>query len=158
MDTRRIKKLIELAQETGIVELEVQSENESVRITCQQKQVAGQAPVQQVVAPAQAAQAPVIPAKAETPTAEAPKHEHQDGHKVKSPMVGTVYLSSTPGAQPFVSVGQHVEAGETLCLIEAMKMFNKIEADKAGTISARLVDNGSPVEYDQPLFLIDSND
>src|SRR3990167_6601706 len=98
-----------------------------------------------------AAPAPI----AENTVSTAKKHEHIEGHKVKSPMVGTVYLSGTPGKPPFVSVGQKVKIGDTLCLIEAMKMFNKIEADKTGTISARLVENEQPVEYDQPLFIIE---
>ena len=101
-----------------------------------------------------AAAAP-IPAAKETaePPAETPAPI--EGHAVKSPMVGTVYLSSAPGEDAFVEVGQEVEVGDTLCLIEAMKMFNQIEADKAGKISARLVENGQPVEYDQPLFIIE---
>ena len=81
-----------------------------------------------------------------------------DGYTQKSPMVGTAYLSATPGSAPFITLGQHVEAGDTLCIIEAMKMFNKIEADKAGVVSARLIENESPVEFDQPLFIIDTNE
>lgn len=148
MDTRKIRKLIELVKETGIGELEVTSGEESVRISCQ---TATSAPATQqvITTPAPAPSAPA-------PAAEAPtKHPVHDGHEVKSPMVGTAYLASTPGADPFVAVGQHVKVGDTLCLIEAMKMFNKIEADVAGTVSARLIDNGSPVEYDQPLFIIE---
>ncbi len=152
MDTRKIKKLIELVKETGIGELEVTSENESVRISCQAP-IAASAPVQQVVAaPAPQAAAPV----ASQPAEEKPKHI--EGHQLKSPMVGTIYLSATPGDKPFVSVGQHVDVGDTLCLIEAMKMFNKIEADKAGVISARVIENEQPVEYDQPLFIIDTDE
>lgn len=150
MDTRKIRKLIELVKETGIGELEVTSGEESVRISCQ---TTAAPPAQQVIntAPATAPAAPTIPATADTST----KHPVHDGHEVTSPMVGTAYLASTPGADPFVAVGQHVKVGDTLCLIEAMKMFNKIEADVAGTISARLIDNGTPVEYDQPLFIIE---
>jgi acetyl-CoA carboxylase biotin carboxyl carrier protein len=84
--------------------------------------------------------------------------EQIDGHAVKAPMVGTVYLSATPGAKPFVDIGQHVTVGDTICLIEAMKMFNKIEADKSGVISARLVENQQPVEFDQSLFIIDADE
>lgn len=150
MDTRKIRKLIELVKETGIGELEVTSGEESVRISCQSTIV----PAAPQVVPAVAAPTPA----SSTPTAatEAPaQHPVHDGHEVTSPMVGTAYLASTPGADPFVAVGQHVKAGDTLCLIEAMKMFNKIEADIAGTVSARLIDNGTPVEYDQPLFIIE---
>lgn len=149
MDTRKIRKLIELVKETGIGELEVTSGEESVRISCQSA-VAPTAPAQQIVA------APATPAVSAPPAKD--KHPVHDGHEVKSPMVGTAYLASSPGADPFVSVGQHVKVGDTLCLIEAMKMFNKIEADATGTVSARLIDNGSPVEFDQPLFIIDTGE
>jgi acetyl-CoA carboxylase biotin carboxyl carrier protein len=152
MDTRKIKKLIELVKETGIGELEVKSGDDSVRINCQVNTM----PTFTAM-PAPAAHAPALPAApaAEAPKAAAKKPEHVPGHHVKSPMVGTVYLSATPGKPPFVSVGQKVKIGDTLCIIEAMKMFNKIEADKAGTISARLIENEQPVEYDQPLFIIE---
>lgn len=153
MDTRKIRKLIELVKETGIGELEVKSGDDSVRINCQLTATPTYAA--HVAAPAVThAPAPALP-HAET-KAEAPKkHEHHEGHKVKSPMVGTVYLSAAPGSPAFVSVGQKVKIGDTLCIIEAMKMFNKIEADKAGTIAARLIENEQPVEYDQPLFIIE---
>lgn len=153
MDTRKIRKLIELVKETGIGELEVKSGEESVRINCQVPggTVVAQAAHMQMP---MAAPAPVaLPEAASVPEAKKPAHE--EGHHVKSPMVGTVYLSSAPGGAAFVSVGQKVKVGDTLCLIEAMKMFNKIEADKAGTISARLVENEQPVEYDQSLFIIE---
>lgn len=153
MDTRKIRKLIELVKETGIGELEVTSGEESVRISCQ---TSAPAATQQVMT---AAPAPVAaPAAMPAPAAEASKPAEADGHRIKSPMVGTAYLAPTPGAKPFVSVGQHIEVGDTLCLIEAMKMFNKIEADVSGVISARLIDNGTPVEYDQPLFIIDTGE
>lgn len=154
MDTRKIKKLIELVKETGIGELEVKSGEESVRISTQASQVA--APAAQPAISPPPTQATMQEAKATAPSES--KHEEPKGHKVKSPMVGTVYLAGTPGNPPFVSVGQHVNTGDTLCLIEAMKMFNKIEADKSGTISARLVDNEQPVEYDQSLFIIETDD
>jgi len=145
MGTRKIKQFIELVKQTGIVELEVKSGDESVRINCQATQAA----------PTQIVAAPAIPA-ATTP-AEKPAKEIPEGHDIKAPMVGTVYIAPEPGSPPFVSVGQHVNIGDTLCLIEAMKMFNKIEADKAGKVSARLVDNEQPVEYDQSLFIIDTD-
>lgn len=160
MDTRKIRKLIELVKETGIGELEVKSGEESVRINCQ---MVSNAPVvthtsAPVVMPAPAIQAPLSqePALAKTESSARKHAPHIEGHHVKSPMVGTVYLSTTPGNPPLVSVGQKVKVGDTLCLIEAMKMFNKIEADKTGTISARLVENEQPVEYDQSLFIIES--
>ena len=144
MDTRKIRKLIELVKETGIGELEVKSGDDCVRISCQLTTIAAAPTVTQISAPAAAV----------TTSTTAPAPAKPDGHFIKSPMVGTVYLSSTPGTPPLVKVGQKVEVGDTLCLIEAMKMFNKIEADKAGVISARLVENEQPVEYDQPLFII----
>ena len=148
------KKLIELINETGIGEIEVSSGDESVRISRTSEQQ--NAPASSVVyapAPAPLAAAPVAAAAA--PAAAAPAAP--DGHEVKSPMVGTVYLASSPGAKPLVEVGQHVNEGDTLCLIEAMKMFNPIEADKAGVISARMIDNQAPVEFDQTLFIIDAD-
>lgn len=154
MDTRKIRKLIELVKETGIGELEVKSADESVRISCQSS-LTPQTDTSQVVVPQVAAPAPA-PTKTIAAT-EPTQTSHDDGHKVKSPMVGTIYLAPTPGAKPFVAVGQHVTEGETICLIEAMKMFNKIEADATGVISARLIDNEAPVEYDQPLFIIDTD-
>lgn len=156
MDTRKIKKLIELVKSTGIGELEVTSGDESVRINCQttvapaQQQIVAVPAAVPVAAPTPALAATTAPVAAEKPA-------HADGHHVTSPMVGTVYLSSTPGAKPFVNVGDRVNIGDTLCLIEAMKMFNQIEADAAGVISARLIDNESPVEYDQPLFIIEAD-
>ncbi len=155
MDIRKIKKLIELINETGIGEIEVSSGDESVRIS----RTSGQqnAPASSVVyapAPAPLAAAPAAAPAAEAAAAPAAA---PDGHEVKSPMVGTVYLASSPGAKPLVEVGQHVNEGDTLCLIEAMKMFNPIEADKAGVISARMIDNQAPVEFDQTLFIIDAD-
>lgn len=146
MDTRKIKKLIELVKETGIGELEVKSGEESVRISTMP---VVSAPTAAVVS----AHPPTHPAPTEKP---AVKEEAPEGHEVKSPMVGTAYLAAQPGSPPFVKVGQHVNAGDTLCLIEAMKMFNKIEADATGVLSARLIDNEQPVEYDQTLFIIDT--
>ena len=101
---------------------------------------------------------PEIKPAAAAAAAPAPSPETTDGYTQKSPMVGTAYLSASPGSAPFITLGQRVEAGDTLCIIEAMKMFNKIEADKAGIVSARLIENESPVEFDQPLFIIDTNE
>ncbi|GLP95842.1 acetyl-CoA carboxylase biotin carboxyl carrier protein [Paraferrimonas sedimenticola] len=151
MDIRKIKKLIELVQESGIAELEITEGEEAVRI-CRQGQVAAapqvlQAPVAAAPAPAAAPAAPA-PAAAEAPAV-------ASGHTLKSPMVGTFYTASSPGSAPFVEVGQQVNVGDTLCIIEAMKMMNQIEADKAGVVKAILVDNGEPVEFDEPLFIIE---
>ncbi len=154
MDMRKIKKLIELIQSTGVAEIEIREGEESVRITRETK---GAQTVMMAAAPAAIPPAPAIqaaPAATETPKIEAAAPSN-DKHAVKSPMVGTVYLSATPGAKPFVEIGQTVKAGDVICLIEAMKMFNQIEADKSGVITARLVDNGTPVEFNQPLFTIE---
>lgn len=158
MDMRKIKKLIELIQSTGVAEIEIREGEESVRIT---REVHNQPTMVMapptMMAPAQAAQ-PVAhdapPPAAKTPEPAAPA-ANADKHTLKSPMVGTVYLSATPGAKPFIEIGQTVKVGDVICLIEAMKMFNQIEADKAGTVTARLVDNGTPVEFNQPLFVIE---
>ncbi|MBX9586436.1 MAG: acetyl-CoA carboxylase biotin carboxyl carrier protein [Gammaproteobacteria bacterium] len=153
MDIRKIRKLIELINETGVAEIEVHEDKESVRISRY-----SHAPAQ--VTPVHYAQQPEShPSHANTQSpqaASAPKESTPiKGYTVKSPMVGTVYLAPTPGEKPFVEVGQRVEVGDVLCLIEAMKMYNQIESDKAGVISARLIDNESPVEFDQPLFIIE---
>lgn len=160
MDIRKVKKLIELLEESKVSEIEIHEGEESVRISRFSNQPAVSQhmpsyqpmPVSEHVAPTPQ---PAPSAKAEEKPASAEKKDETNGHTVKSPMVGTVYLASTPGAQPFVKTGQHVEVGDTLCVIEAMKMFNQIEADRAGTISARLVENEQAVEYDQALFIIE---
>lgn len=152
MDIRKIKKLIELIQSTGVAEIEIREGEESVRITRETKT----SPVMM------AAPLPPMPA-ATIPTASEAKVEPNkppetlttEKHTVKAPMVGTVYLSPTPGAKAFVEIGQRVKVGDVICLIEAMKMFNQIECDKAGTITAKLIDNGTPVEFNQPLFIIE---
>jgi acetyl-CoA carboxylase biotin carboxyl carrier protein len=153
MDIRKIKKLIELLEESGVAEIEIHEGEESVRISRQAQAVAAAAPVP--------APAPVVAAvSAETPAPAAPAETTEsgsdipEGHQVTSPMVGTLYRASAPGQPNFVEVGQKVNVGDTLCIIEAMKMFNQIEADKAGTVAAILVDNGEPVEYGQPLVVI----
>ena len=145
MDIRKIKKLIELLEESGIAELEIKEGEESVRIS---RQPIGYA--QPMAAPVPMA-APLQAA----PTAAAPPAPVESGHQVKSPMVGTFYNKASPTSAPFVTEGQKVSAGDTLCIIEAMKMMNQIEADKSGKISAILVEDGSPVEFDQVLFVIE---
>lgn len=153
MDMRKIKKLIELIQSTGVAEIEIREGEESVRITRETKTVP------MMMAPPMMQQA--MPAPPATPEAKADTSSvkqaetNSDKHTVKSPMVGTVYLSATPGSKHFVEIGQTVKVGDVICLIEAMKMFNQIEADKAGIVIARLVDNGTPVEFNQPLFVIE---
>jgi acetyl-CoA carboxylase biotin carboxyl carrier protein len=148
MDLRKLKTLIDLVESSGIAELEISEGEERVRITrtaaaAQQIQAA---PQQIMVAPAG-----VAPAH---PAAEPAKPAVAEGHVVKSPMVGTFYRSPNPGAKSFVDVGQSVTSGETLCIIEAMKLLNEIEADQSGVIKAILVENGQPVEFGQPLFVI----
>jgi acetyl-CoA carboxylase biotin carboxyl carrier protein len=147
MDLRKLKKLIDLVQESGISELEVTEGEEKVRIA--KHLPASQAAVSYVAA-APAAPAPAAPAA----VTQAADDGLPSGHVVKSPMVGTFYRAPSPGAKPFVEVGDSVSAGARLCLIEAMKLMNEIEADADGVIKAILVDNGQPVEYGQPLFII----
>ena len=150
MDIRKVKKLIELLEESGIDELEIHEGEESVRISrySQNAPVAAYAPqvmpVAAAAAPAPAAAAPMAEATPAAPT----------GHQVLSPMVGTFYTAPSPSSPAFAEVGQHVKEGDVLCIVEAMKMMNQIKADKSGTIEAILVENGQPVEYDQPLFTI----
>ena len=148
MDIRKIKKLIELLEESNVYEIEIKEGEEAVRIS------RGGAPVAVApVAAAPVAAAPAAPAPAASAAApEAPAAV--TGHTVNSPMVGTFYQSSAPGAKAFVEVGQKVNAGDTICIVEAMKMMNQIEADKSGTIGAILVGDGEPVEFDQPLVTI----
>jgi acetyl-CoA carboxylase biotin carboxyl carrier protein len=151
MDIRKIKKLIELVEESGIAELEISEGEESVRIS--RNGTAVPAPVHYAAAPAPVA-APA-PAAAPAPVAEASAPAVPAGHQVLSPMVGTFYRSPSPDAKSFVEVGQSVSAGDTLCIVEAMKMMNQIEADKSGVVTAILVDDGQPVEFDQPLVVIE---
>ncbi|WP_157669930.1 acetyl-CoA carboxylase biotin carboxyl carrier protein [Chitinibacter sp. GC72] len=150
MDLRKLKKLIDLVEESGIAELEVTEGEEKVRIT---RSVANhgymQAPMQYQIPAAPVA----APAPAAAPAAEAAAPV-VEGNVQKSPMVGTFYRSSSPGAKSFVEVGQSVNAGDTLCIIEAMKLLNEIEAEHSGVIKAILVENGQPVEYGEPMFVI----
>ncbi|MGR6758094.1 acetyl-CoA carboxylase biotin carboxyl carrier protein [Aeromonas veronii] len=151
MDIRKIKKLIELVEESGIAELEISEGEESVRIS---RNFAGQVTAAPQMIMQQAA-APVA-APAATPVAAAPAADAApSGHLMRSPMVGSFYRSSSPEAKPFVEVGQQVNVGDTLCIVEAMKMMNQIESDKAGVIKAILVENGQAVEFDEPLFIIE---
>ena len=152
MDIRKVKKLIELLEESEVAEIEIHEGEESVRISRTPQATAAmpqfiQAPP---MAPPPAPAAPVTAEPAAVPAEEAVP----EGHAVSSPMVGTFYEAPSPGAKPFVEVGQQVSVGDTLCIIEAMKMLNQIEADKAGKISAKLVENGQPVEFGQALFVI----
>ena len=151
MDIRKVKKLIELLDESGIAEIEITEGEESVRISRYAQNVAAPAPV--AVAPMAAAPAAVAAAPAAAPLAAAEQEE--DGFEVTAPMVGTFYAASSPGAAPYVQVGDRVNEGDTLCIIEAMKMMNQIEADVSGVIKSIRTQNGEPVEYGQVLFVID---
>ena len=144
MDIRKIKKLIEIVEESGIAELEIKEGEEFIRIN---RYSSAPAPMAYAPAPVgmQAAQA----------IAAAPVEEKMSGHIVKSPMVGTFYRAASPGTKVFVEIGQSVVVGDTLCIIEAMKILNQIESDKSGIVTKILVDNAEPVEYGQPLFIIE---
>ncbi|WP_372770337.1 acetyl-CoA carboxylase biotin carboxyl carrier protein [Pseudoalteromonas sp.] len=154
MDIRKIKKLIELVEESGIAELEITEGEESVRIN-RHSSAPVAAPIHYAAAPAAA---PVAAAPAAAPAAAASEEAAPavvSGHQVKSPMVGTFYRASSPEAPSYVEVGDKVNVGDTLCIVEAMKMMNQIESDKAGVVKAILVDNEDAVEFDQPLFVIE---
>ena len=154
MDIRKIKKLIELVEESGISELEISEGEESVRIS-RAPANAGYPMMQQAYA------APMMAAPAAAPVAAAPAGEapaaapELSGHIVRSPMVGTFYRTPSPDAKPFIEVGQKVNVGDTLCIVEAMKMMNQIEADKSGVVKAILLESGQPVEFDEPLVVIE---
>jgi acetyl-CoA carboxylase biotin carboxyl carrier protein len=153
MDIRKIKKLIDMIGESDVAEIEIHEGEESVRIS-RHSSIPQQAPAYYAPAPMPVAPAPVVTAAAESE----PKKGDADqltGHIVRSPMVGTFYRCPTPGAKMFVELGQRVEVGDTLCIIEAMKILNQIEADKAGKVTRILVENAQPVEYNQPLFIIE---
>ncbi len=155
MDLRKLKTLIDLVSESNVSELEITEAEGKVRIVKGQPalvQVAAAPAIVAAAAPAPAVAAAAAPAASLAPAA-APAEA--SGHTVKSPMVGTFYRASSPGAKAFVEVGQQVKAGETVCIIEAMKILNEIEADKAGTITKILCENGQAVEYGQPLFIIE---
>ena len=151
MDIRKVKKLIEMLEESSFDELEIKEGEESVRI-CRHKYLPSQPPTfysQQPIAAQQPTQQTNVAAPAASP---APEIKHQQ--QLRSPMVGTFYRASSPEAAPFVQVGKTVKVGDVVCIVEAMKMMNQIEADRAGVIESILVENGDPVEFDQPLFVI----
>lgn len=152
MDIRKVKKLIELLEESGIAEIEITEGEESVRISRYQTgPYASANPPPQPVHYA----APTAPAPAVAPPSTAPTIASKSEHTVTAPMVGTYYSAATPGAKAFVDIGSEVNVGDTLCIIEAMKMMNQIECDKGGRVTAILVKNGDPVEFGQPLFIIE---
>lgn len=151
MDIRKIKKLIDLINETGVAEIEIKEGEESVRISRHSQ--SAQPMSYHIPVPDMPRTSPTLAlAPVETTTA---KEAKLRGHPLRSPMVGTVYLAASPGTPAFVEIGQNVKVGDVICIIEAMKMFNQIKADKAGKIATRLVENGQPVEFDQPLFTIE---
>ncbi len=159
MDLRKLKTLIELVQESGIAELEVTEGEEKVRITrtvanTMQPMMHYAAPMMAQMPQGMQQAAPMAAAAPAAPVA-APAPVEPEGHAVKSPMVGTFYRSAAPGAKPFVDVGSTVSVGDTICIIEAMKLMNEIECDKAGVIKAILVESGQAVEYGQPMFMIE---
>ena len=154
MDIRKVKKLIELLEESEVAEIEIHEGEESVRISRMPQGITAAPQIIQAAPMAAPPAAAPAPAAAE-PAPAAAEEAVPQGHTVDSPMVGTFYEAPSPGAKPFVEVGQQVSPGDTLCIIEAMKMLNQIEADKAGKITAKLVENGQPVEFGQPLFVID---
>jgi acetyl-CoA carboxylase biotin carboxyl carrier protein len=153
MDLRKLKKLIDLVQESGIAELEITEGEEKVKIVKGGIVAVSQAPLAALPPPGPAPEPrSAAPAAAAAPPAE--PAAGQEGHVLKAPMVGTFYRSSSPDAKPFVEVGQPIKEGQTICIIEAMKLMNEIEADASGVVKAILVENGQPVEYGQPLFII----
>ncbi|MBU2706173.1 acetyl-CoA carboxylase biotin carboxyl carrier protein [Zooshikella marina] len=158
MDIRKVKKLIELLEESGIDELEIKEGEESVRIS-RHSNPAPVAPAYaaahlQPTMPMATASATAVPAAEAKPAEDKPEKPALNGHTVHSPMVGTFYRAPSPSSPAFIEVGQHVKVGDVLCIVEAMKMMNQIEADKTGTVEAILVENGQPVEFDQPLVTI----
>lgn len=157
MDIRKIKKLIELLESSGVSEIEIKEGEESVRIS---RHPNGHPPLAMTpqpvwATPAYAPSAPAAPVPTPVTPAPAVEAEAIKGHLLRAPMVGTFYRSASPGSKPFIEIGQHVNIGDPVCIIEAMKMFNQIEADHAGTVTRILVENGQPVEYDQPLLIIE---
>lgn len=155
MDIRKVKKLIELLEESGIAEIEISEGEESVRISRYPSGAPAAAPAPVMHYAAAPAAAPAAGAAPAVAAPSAPPPPAKDDHTVTAPMVGTFYASPSPGAKPFVDIGSEVNIGDTLCIIEAMKMMNQIESDKAGRVTAVLAKNGEPVEFGQPLFIIE---
>ena len=155
MDIRKVKKLIELLDESGIAEIEITEGEESVRISRYSQSAPAVAAAPAPIAAPAAALAPAAAAPVAAAPAAAPAEPEETGFQVEAPMVGTFYGSSSPGAAPYVQVGDRVNEGDTLCIIEAMKMMNQIEADVSGVIKSIRLQNGEPVEYGQVLFVID---
>lgn len=155
MDIRKVKKLIELLEESGIAELEIREGEESVRISRQSEHAVAAAPAAAPAPPAPAAAPAAAPATGSADTGAAAEGDLPSGHVIESPMVGTFYRASAPGSPPFVEEGQTIRAGETVCIIEAMKILNQIEAEVSGTVKAVLVENGSPVEFGEPLMIVE---
>ncbi|MDO6441331.1 MULTISPECIES: acetyl-CoA carboxylase biotin carboxyl carrier protein [unclassified Marinobacter] len=152
MDIRKVKKLIELLEESDVEELEIHEGDDSVRISRRREQASGAQYISHYAQqPAQYAPAPETPGPVQE---ESPQQTVHSGHALRSPMVGTFYRAPSPTADSFAEIGQQVKAGDVVCIVEAMKMMNQIEADKSGTITEILVDNGQPVEFDQPLIII----
>lgn len=153
MDIRKVKKLIELLEESDVEELEIHEGDDSVRISRRREQASGAQYISHYAPPAmpQTAQAPETPGPVQEDSA---PQATRSGHAVLSPMVGTFYRAPSPTSEVFVEVGQSVKAGDVICIVEAMKMMNQIEADKSGTVAEILVENGQPVEFDQPLITI----
>jgi len=159
MDIRKVKKLIDLLDTSNVDEIEIHEGEESVRITRHRPTLAPAAPSAALAVPAQVPEVAVRgDAAAPAPASDDDAETLPAGHIVTSPMVGTFYQAPSPGAKPFVEVGQRVQVGDTVCIIEAMKILNQIEADYGGIIAAMLVENGQPVEYGQPLFVIREDD
>jgi acetyl-CoA carboxylase biotin carboxyl carrier protein len=158
MDIRSIRKLIEIVEQSDIAEIEIKEGEHNIRITRSKEPVIMQAPAQMVqqAAPQQApASAPSVQAEIAASAGNAPAEAPVSGHEIKSPMVGTFYITPAPDAEPFVKVGDHVDVGDTLCIIEAMKIMNPIESDVSGVVKKILVNSGDPVEYGQTLFIIE---
>lgn len=155
MDIRKVKKLIELLEESGVAEIEISEGEESVRISRYPKNGPPQAPVVHYAAPPAQPHMPGAAPAAAPPQGASPAAAVTPDHTVTAPMVGTFYSAATPGAKAFVDIGSEVNVGDTLCIIEAMKMMNQIESDKTGRVTAVLVKNGDPVEFGQPLFIIE---
>ncbi len=152
MDIRKVKKLIELIEESGVAEIEIHEGEESIRISRYSQSAP---PVLSTQTLTQAATPTTEASPSQTSTENTPPQKEIKGHQVTAPMVGTFYRAASPGAKPFIEVGQRVSVGDTLCIIEAMKMLNQIESDKDGTVTAILAENAEPVEYGQGMFIIE---